>query len=137
MKVNRGKTSRWESTALLSGYSGAFQNNLPHLAHSPPPDISILYLFLTELTFQRNKFRPGSALDFQRLTERRIFMRHSLGSVIAAGVLFALPISCLAASANFQGRTEKPQNVQVGPRPYYLVEDMDPSPLKRTLQQCS
>ena len=64
-------------------------------------------------------------------------MRHSLGSVITAGLLLALPISCLAASANFQGRTEKPQNVQVGPRPYYLVEDMDPSPLKRTLQQCS
>ena len=64
-------------------------------------------------------------------------MRQSLASVIAAAVLFALPISCMAASANFQGRKEKPQNVQVGPRPYYLVEDMDPSPLKRTLQQCS
>ena len=28
-------------------------------------------------------------------------------------------------------------NVQVGPRPYYLVEDMDESALKRKLQQCS
>ncbi|NTX01718.1 glycerophosphodiester phosphodiesterase family protein [Myxococcus sp. CA040A] len=28
-------------------------------------------------------------------------------------------------------------NVQVGARPYYLVEDMDESPLKRRLQQCS
>ncbi|MCI0570342.1 MAG: glycerophosphodiester phosphodiesterase [Myxococcaceae bacterium] len=28
-------------------------------------------------------------------------------------------------------------NVQVGPRPYFLVEDMDEGPLKRKLQQCS
>jgi len=27
--------------------------------------------------------------------------------------------------------------VQLGPRPFYLVEDMDPSPLKTKLQQCS
>lgn len=27
-------------------------------------------------------------------------------------------------------------NVQLGPRPFYLVEDMDPSPLKTKLQQC-
>jgi glycerophosphoryl diester phosphodiesterase len=64
-------------------------------------------------------------------------MRHSLVSVIAAAALFALPISCMAASANFQGRKGKPQNVQVGPRPYFLVEDMDSSPLKHRLQLCS
>ena len=29
------------------------------------------------------------------------------------------------------------QNIQVGPRPYFLVEDMDPGPLKTTLKQCS
>lgn len=29
------------------------------------------------------------------------------------------------------------QNVQLGPRPFYLVEDMDTSPLKRELQKCS
>lgn len=37
-------------------------------------------------------------------------------------------------------RPEKPrklQNIQVGPRPYYLVEDMDDGPLKRKLEQCS
>ena len=28
-------------------------------------------------------------------------------------------------------------NVQVGPRPYFLVDDMDPGPLKTALQQCS
>ena len=64
-------------------------------------------------------------------------MRYNLASVIIAAVVFALPISCMAASANFPGKKEKPQNVQVGPRPYYLVEDMDPGPLKHRLQQCS
>jgi glycerophosphoryl diester phosphodiesterase len=43
----------------------------------------------------------------------------------------------MAASADYQRKKGKVLNVQVGPRPYYLVEDMDPSPLKRTLPQCS
>jgi len=30
-----------------------------------------------------------------------------------------------------------PQNIQVGPRPYYLVDAMDESPLKHRLEQCS
>src|SRR5262244_1194660 len=64
-------------------------------------------------------------------------MRHSLTSVIAAAAIFALPISSMAASADFLGRKEKRQNVQVGPRPYYLVEAMDDGPLKEALQQCS
>jgi glycerophosphoryl diester phosphodiesterase len=67
-------------------------------------------------------------------------MRQNLASLVIAAVIFALPISCMAASAQhqgFQGKKGKIFNVQVGPRPYYLVEDMDPSPLKRTLQQCS
>jgi glycerophosphoryl diester phosphodiesterase len=63
-------------------------------------------------------------------------MRYNLASVIIAAMLFALPINCMAAAANSQARKE-PQNVQVGPRPFYLVEDMDAGPLKRTLQQCS
>lgn len=29
------------------------------------------------------------------------------------------------------------QSVQLGPRPFYLVDDMDDSPLKRTLKKCS
>ena len=64
-------------------------------------------------------------------------MRHSLTSMIAAAAIFALPISCVAASANFLGPREIPLNVQVGPRPYYLVEAMDEGPLKKALQQCS
>ncbi len=36
---------------------------------------------------------------------------------------------------SFQSR--RPLNVQVGPRPYYLVENMDEGALKRDLQRCS
>src|SRR5919106_3087773 len=36
-----------------------------------------------------------------------------------------------------QAPKEVVRNVQVGPRPYFLVDDMDPGPLKTTLQQCS
>lgn len=36
------------------------------------------------------------------------------------------------------GGYEKPKlNVQVGPRPYYLVDNMAPSPLKTKLESCS
>lgn len=51
----------------------------------------------------------------------------------------------LAAGASADGRAPRahrlphraPHNVQVGPRPYYLVEDMDEGPLKEQLAQCS
>jgi len=36
-----------------------------------------------------------------------------------------------------QGHARKPTNVQLGPRPYFLVESMSDSRLKRELQQCS
>ena len=65
-------------------------------------------------------------------------MRQNLRSFIIAAVVFALPASCMAASAtNTHGKRGTPQNIQVGLQPYYLVEDMDPSPLKRALKQCS
>ena len=32
---------------------------------------------------------------------------------------------------------EKKNNVQLGPRPFYLVEDMEESELKEELQQCT
>jgi len=34
-------------------------------------------------------------------------------------------------------RPRRPVNVQLGPRPYYLVENMDDGPLKSELQKCS
>ena len=33
--------------------------------------------------------------------------------------------------------SRRPRNVQLGPRPYYLVEDMEDGPLKTELQRCS
>ncbi len=33
--------------------------------------------------------------------------------------------------------SHKRSNIQLGPRPFYLVSDMDPGPLKRSLQKCS
>src|ERR671919_157318 len=36
-----------------------------------------------------------------------------------------------------QESTEVVLNVQVGPRPYYLVDAMSPGPLKTALEQCS
>lgn len=69
--------------------------------------------------------------------------------------LTAIPLMaalCLSASAiasesgngnedspkgNHDFRTARPiQNIQVGPRPYFLVEDMEDSQLKRKLQRC-
>ena len=44
------------------------------------------------------------------------------------------------STANNDGHHDRDNgvsNVQVGPRPYFLVDDMDPGPLKTALQQCS
>jgi glycerophosphoryl diester phosphodiesterase len=54
-------------------------------------------------------------------------MRYLKTLLAAAAVVVAL--SPLAASAD--------ENVQLGPRPFFLVEDMQPSDLKTALQQCS
>jgi len=58
-----------------------------------------------------------------------------------AAVLFVLA-SCLLpvfSYANGDDRErdgDRGHNVQVGPRPYYLIDKMSPSPLKRKLEQC-
>ena len=60
-----------------------------------------------------------------------------------AAVLFALTTSCLlpvfsyADDDDHERDADKDRNVQVGPRPFYLVDKMSPSPLKRKLEQCS
>ncbi|MFP2926391.1 glycerophosphodiester phosphodiesterase family protein [Pyxidicoccus sp. 3LG] len=48
----------------------------------------------------------------------------------------AAPSVVSARDNDFDARARR-LNIQVGPRPYFLVEDMDESPLKRKLQQCS
>ncbi|NOT54702.1 MAG: glycerophosphodiester phosphodiesterase, partial [Deltaproteobacteria bacterium] len=65
-------------------------------------------------------------------------MRQGLAIFGLATVLSTFPNQSMVAFAdNGNDRSQKPLNVQVGPRPYYLVEDMDPGPLKTALQQCS
>jgi glycerophosphoryl diester phosphodiesterase len=51
-------------------------------------------------------------------------------------LLVAPPL--LAPSASIAGpRAPAGENIQVGPRPYYLINDMDDSQLKRKLQACA
>ena len=59
-----------------------------------------------------------------------------------AAVLFVLtscllPVSSYADDDAHERDADKDRNVQVGPRPFYLVDKMSPGPLKRKLQQCS
>jgi len=52
-----------------------------------------------------------------------------------AAALAALLSYSIVSSAD--SKKEDIRNIQVGPRPYFLVDDMDPGPLKTALQQCS
>jgi hypothetical protein len=55
------------------------------------------------------------------------------------GIIFSLVGSRAMASSleNTNELSAKMQNIQVGPRPYFLIDDMDPGALKTTLKQCS
>jgi glycerophosphoryl diester phosphodiesterase len=63
----------------------------------------------------------------------RIVTRSSLTT---AGTLVAAIAVSLSAHAEHRSRAPH-RSVQLGPRPYYLVDDMAPSPLKERLEQCS
>jgi len=62
-------------------------------------------------------------------------MGNKLAMLGIAAVLTALPCNSLVFSADSNNGAAR--NIQVGPRPYFLVEDLDPGPLKTILQQCS
>lgn len=54
--------------------------------------------------------------------------------------LLASPLSTLASGydgAHGKDEARRGINVQLGPRPYFLVDDMSPGPLKNKLQSCS
>jgi len=57
----------------------------------------------------------------------------SVGLAIAIGVAMAA-VSEKAAALD---GTSQNANVQLGPRPFFLINDMEDSPLKRQLQQCT
>lgn len=55
-------------------------------------------------------------------------------------LLLAAGLATAAPSVASRGHAQKGisvTNIQVGPRPYWLVDDMDDSPLKRKLESCS
>ena len=60
----------------------------------------------------------------------------TLTVIIICITLLALA-SVVSAGGKKHGKKGKDQGVQLGPRPYYLVEDMDESQLKTELEQCS
>lgn len=55
---------------------------------------------------------------------------HALSLLIAAGVAVAAP-------ASKPQQTPAVTNIQVGPRPFWLVDQMDQSPLKEKLESCT
>lgn len=55
--------------------------------------------------------------------------------LVATGCL--LPALAGAGESRSSGSDRTRSSVEVGPRPYYLVDKMSPSPLKRKLEQCS
>lgn len=64
--------------------------------------------------------------------------------LLASGLLFSLASAAVIRSnqgngpqGNGNGQNNKKFNVELGPRPYYLVDDMDEGPLKEKLQSCS
>ena len=59
------------------------------------------------------------------------------GFAAALTVLSGCLAVATAANDSHHDRDNGVRNVQVGPRPYFLVDDMDPSPLKTALKQCS
>lgn len=64
-------------------------------------------------------------------------MRTLISSVTAGLILLtALPVTA-HTKPDIAGHRPASENIQVGPRPYYLVEDMDESPLKKKLQSCA
>ena len=56
---------------------------------------------------------------------RQIFIRFTLAAALAASPAFLLD----AAAGGL--------NIQLGPRPYYLIEKLEPGELKTTLQECA
>lgn len=62
-------------------------------------------------------------------------MRLNLATL--ASVFALLPAFTLADGFDDRADNFNNVNVQLGPRPFFLVEDMSPSPLKRKLQACT
>src|SRR5882672_44513 len=89
--------------------------------------------FLRKLRACSNLF---SLCDKEEVVMRQYLMRFGLAAVIAASPTFTLPLFAHGPELEKNDARGKDQNVQLGPRPFYLVEKMSDSTLKRKLQQC-
>ena len=65
-----------------------------------------------------------------------MFTRKNAAALCVA-MMCLLPAGSSSADDNRRHDRDKDSSVQVGPRPYYLVDKMSPSRLKRKLEQCS
>jgi glycerophosphoryl diester phosphodiesterase len=54
-----------------------------------------------------------------------------------AFALVGVGATALTASAGHRRHTDREASVQLGPRPFYLVDDLEPGPLKEELEQCT
>lgn len=63
-------------------------------------------------------------------------LRHTIAvtAALMSAAVWAQPIT---APARATGATERPSHVQLGPRPFFLADDMADGPLKQQLQQCA
>ena len=68
-------------------------------------------------------------------------MLHFMKSMTIAAAALVLASTALADNDKARGEqhksASKPTSVQLGPRPFFLVDDMSDSALKRELQQCT
>lgn len=66
-------------------------------------------------------------------------MRQTAASMLLLAVLAGAPVPTSAAATEDggHGRPERIVNIQLGPRPYFLVDDMTPGPLKNRLKSCA
>lgn len=77
------------------------------------------------------------------MTQGGFFMRRQIVTVGLAVVIGTAAFAVTNESAADDGRSQHhwhdrtKTNVQLGPRPFFLINDMADSPLKRKLQQCS
>jgi glycerophosphoryl diester phosphodiesterase len=58
-------------------------------------------------------------------------------SIIVTSLLVVLGHAAPALDRRNLGWDQTPFTIELGPRPYYLINDMDPGPLKDKLQTCA
>ncbi len=84
---------------------------------------------------------PVSRKEEVNMKNKRLY---AFGHIVSASVLCLLVAAAFAVAGEGapQGKgdgwhVDRVKSVQLGPRPYYLVDDMDYSDLKRDLQKCT